>query len=291
LSRNRDRLGMPNTQPEPADPPPQVLQQQQTEPEQSGFSFVVPTEFVEIPSQGKYYPDNHPLSNQDTIEIKQMTAKEEDMLTSRTLLRKGIALERVMQSLIVDKRISPNTLLVGDRNAILIAARISGYGADYETNITCPQCGTTQGHTFDLIDATQVRHSEIDTNQITANEDGTFTATLPATKVEVSFRLLTGNDEKNLLNQIENARKSKKEENTITRQLKQFIVSVNGDATQETINYLVNNVPSSDSRYLRNLFARVTPDVNLTQNFECSECNYDSVMEVPLTADFFWPDR
>jgi hypothetical protein len=282
---------MPNTQPEPADPPPQVLQQQQTEPEQSGFSFVVPTEFVEIPSQGKYYPDNHPLSNQDTIEIKQMTAKEEDMLTSRTLLRKGIALERVMQSLIVDKRISPNTLLVGDRNAILIAARISGYGADYETNITCPQCGTTQGHTFDLIDATQVRHSEIDTNQITANEDGTFTATLPATKVEVSFRLLTGNDEKNLLNQIENARKSKKEENTITRQLKQFIVSVNGDATQETINYLVNNVPSSDSRYLRNLFARVTPDVNLTQNFECSECNYDSVMEVPLTADFFWPDR
>jgi transcription elongation factor Elf1 len=220
-----------------------------------------------------------------------MTAKEEDMLTSRTLLRKGIALERVMQSLIVDKRISPNTLLVGDRNAILIAARISGYGADYETNITCPQCGTTQGHTFDLIDATQVRHSEIDTNQITANEDGTFTATLPATKVEVSFRLLTGNDEKNLLNQIENARKSKKEENTITRQLKQFIVSVNGDATQETINYLVNNVPSSDSRYLRNLFARVTPDVNLTQNFECSECNYDSVMEVPLTADFFWPDR
>ena len=291
MSRNRDRLGMPNTQPEPADPPPQVLQQQQTEPEQSGFSFVVPTEFVEIPSQGKYYPDNHPLSNQDTIEIKQMTAKEEDMLTSRTLLRKGIALERVMQSLIVDKRISPNTLLVGDRNAILIAARISGYGADYETNITCPQCGTTQGHTFDLIDATQVRHSEIDTNQITANEDGTFTATLPATKVEVSFRLLTGNDEKNLLNQIENARKSKKEENTITRQLKQFIVSVNGDATQETINYLVNNVPSSDSRYLRNLFARVTPDVNLTQNFECSECNYDSVMEVPLTADFFWPDR
>jgi hypothetical protein len=280
---------VPNTQPEPANPPPQVLQQ--NEPEQSGFSFVVPTEFVEIPSQGKYYSDNHPLSSQETIEIKQMTAKEEDMLTSRTLLKKGVALERVMQSIIVDKRINPNSLLVGDRNAILIAARISGYGADYETNITCPQCNTTQAHMFDLIDATQVRYSDIDTNQIDNNEDGTFTATLPATKVEVSFRLLTGTDEKNLLTQIENARKSKKEENTITRQLKQFIVSVNGDSSQETINYLVNNVPSSDSRYLRNLFARVTPDVNLTQEFECSECDYSSIMEVPLTADFFWPDR
>ncbi len=280
---------MPNTQPEPADTPPQVFQQ--NEPEQGGFSFVVPTEFVEIPSQGRYYPENHPLSNQETIEIKQMTAKEEDMLTSRTLLRKGVALERVMQSIIVDKRINPNTLLVGDRNAILIAARISGYGADYETTITCPQCGTTQNHTFDLIDASEIRQSEIDANQITDNGDGTFTTTLPATKVEVSFRLLNGNDEKSLLNQIENARKSKKEENTITRQLKQFVVSVNGDTSQETINYLVNNVPSSDSRYLRNLFARVTPDINLTQEFMCSECGYDSVMEVPLTADFFWPDR
>ena len=117
-----------------------------------------------------------------------MTAKEEDMLTSRTLLRKGIALERVIQSLIVDKRINPNTLLVGDRNAILIAARISGYGSDYTTNITCPQCGTSQQHLFDLHDATEVRESDLGTSNIIDNGDGTFTTTLPATKVEVSFR-------------------------------------------------------------------------------------------------------
>ena len=289
MSRNRDRLGVPNTTPEPTEPPPQVFNENASEP--GGFSFVVPTEFVEIPSKGKYYPDNHPLADQETIEIKQMTAKEEDMLTSRTLLRKGIALERVIQSLIVDKRINPNTLLVGDRNAILIAARISGYGSDYTTNITCPQCGTSQQHLFDLHDATEVRESDIGTSNIIDNGDGTFTTTLPATKVEVSFRLLTGIDEKSLLTQIENARKSKKEENTITRQLKQFIIAVNGDDTQETINYLVNNVPSSDSRYLRNLFVQITPDVNLMENFECSECSYDSVMEVPLTADFFWPNR
>ena len=289
MSRNKDRLGMPDTTPTPADPPPQALQQNMQD--AGGFSFVVPTEFVEIPSQGKYYSQNHPLANQDTIEIKQMTAKEEDILTSRTLLKKGVALDRVMQSIIVDKRINPSTLLVGDRNAILIAARISGYGADYATMVTCPQCGTRQNHTFNLINATNVRHSTVNENEITDNGDGTFTATLPVTKVEVTFKLMTGNDEKNLLQQVENARKSKREENTITRQLKQFIVAANGDSSPETVNYLVNNVPSTDSRYLRNLFANVTPDVNLSEGFECNNCGHEEDMEVPLTADFFWPDR
>ena len=280
---------MPDTTPTPADAPPQALQQNMSD--AGGFSFVVPTEFVEIPSQGKYYPDNHPLANQETIEIKQMTAKEEDILTSRTLLKKGVALDRVMQSIIIDKRINPSTLLVGDRNAILIAARISGYGNDYATTVTCPQCGTAQNHTFDLIGAMNVRSGNMDTNEIVNNGDGTFVATLPVTKVEVTFKLMTGNDERNLLQQIENARKSKREENTVTRSLKQFIVAANGDSSPETINYLVNNVPSTDSRYLRNLFASVTPDVNLTQDFECSECGHEQDMEVPLTADFFWPDR
>ena len=289
MSRNKDRLGVPDNTPMPADPPPQVLEQNNSN--QGGFSFVVPTEFVEIPSQGRYYPENHPLANQETIEIKQMTAKEEDILTSRTLLKKGVALDRVMQSIIVDKRINANSLLVGDRNAILIAARISGYGSDYATNIRCPNCGTKQAHTFNLIGATNVRHSTVSENEVVDNGDGTFVATLPVTKVEITFKLMTGNDEKNLLQQIENARKSKQGENNITRQLKQLVVAVNGDSSQETINYLVNNVPSTDSRYLRNLFASATPDINLSEDFECVECGHEENMEVPLTADFFWPDR
>ena len=115
-----------------------------------GFSFVVPTEFVEIPSQGKYYSQNHPLANQDTIEIKQMTAKEEDILTSRTLLKKGVALERVLESIILNKAIHPDSLLVGDRNALIIAARVSAYGNEYNTTVTCPECGTSQEYGFDL---------------------------------------------------------------------------------------------------------------------------------------------
>ena len=126
MSRNKNRTGMGEIpKPEASNPPPQVMNQGQSE---NPFSFVVPTEFVELPSKGIFYPENHPLHAKETIEIKQMTAKEEDILTSRALLKKGVALDRVISSIIMNKNISTNDLLVGDRNAILIAARVSGYG-------------------------------------------------------------------------------------------------------------------------------------------------------------------
>ncbi len=106
------------------------------------FSFVVPTDFVDLPSKGRYYPANHPLYNKDILEIKHMTAKEEDILTSKTLLKKGIAIDRVIANVIVDKSIDPNSLLVGDRNAIVIALRAASYGSRYETKVVCPSCQT-----------------------------------------------------------------------------------------------------------------------------------------------------
>ena len=139
MSRNRERMGLPNPT-DTAVPPAQTHQENQ------GFSVVVPTEFVDLPSKGRYYPQNHPLCNQETIEIKQMTAKEEDMLSSRALLKSGVAIDRVLQSLVMDKTIKVDSLLVGDRNALLIAARVSGYGEDYETSVSCPACGTNQKH-------------------------------------------------------------------------------------------------------------------------------------------------
>ena len=127
MSRNKNRVGA--QQPDTTPPVPAVTN---NEPAAApAFSFVVPTEFIELPSGGKYYGEGHPLCGETTIEIKQMTAKEEDILTSGTLLKKGVALDRVIQSLIVDKRIDPDSMLVGDRNAVIIATRVSGYGNIY----------------------------------------------------------------------------------------------------------------------------------------------------------------
>ena len=116
----------------------------------SFLEFVTPTEFVELPSRGVGYPDGHPLSGQDTIEIKYMTAKHEDILTSKSLLKNGKAIEKLIASLICDTGIKSTSLLSCDRNAIIIAARSSGYGTDYNTKVTCPNCGTVAKRTFDL---------------------------------------------------------------------------------------------------------------------------------------------
>jgi hypothetical protein len=285
LSRNKERLG--GTQQRDTNPPPAAMQQTQGE----GFSFVVPTEFVELPSGGRYYSEDHPLHNAESIEIRQMTAKEEDILTSRTLIKKGIALDRVIKNIIVDKRINPDSLLTGDRNAIIMATRISGYGNVYETQVTCPSCSTKQKYSFNLHDAEVYDGGDVDTkDQIINHGDGTFTTTLPRIKLPVTFRLLTGKDEKSLMAGMETDRKKKNEQN-VTRQLRNMIVAVDSQSSPKAIDYLVDHLPSMDSRQLRLSYRLAAPNVDMTQYFECSECEFAQDMEVPLTADFFWPDR
>jgi len=287
LSRNRGRTGSPESKkPENTTPPVQHLANNA---DGVPFSFVVPTEFVDLPSEGKYYPQGHPLHGQTSIEIKQMTAKEEDILTSRTLLKKGVALERVIQSVVIDKSIDPQSLLVGDRNAILVSIRVSGYGNDYTTNVTCPDCGANQDYSFDLND-TEIYRGDDGEVEVSPNEDGTFTTELPRTGINVTFKLLNGYDEKALTNGIENDRK-RKNEKVVTRQLRSMIVAVNGDTSKEVLEYLIENIPSRDSRHLRIAYKSVAPNLDLAQHFECSECEYSQKMEVPLGAEFFWPDR
>ncbi len=220
-----------------------------------------------------------------------MTAKEEDILTSRTLLKNGVAIDRVIQSLIMDKTINADSLLVGDRNAILIAARSSGYGAEYNTTVNCPSCGATQEYSFDLAEARIHSGITSSTLGITDNGDGTFSTTLPRTQVSVRFRLLNGDDEKAMLARAENARKRKKPEQAVTDQIRTTVISVNGDETAQALDYLIENIPSLDARHLRACYKEVTPNVDLTQHFVCQECGHEQDMEVPLTADFFWPDR
>lgn len=283
IRNNEDRLGAKNLG---GDSPIPQAQQGSTPPT---FSFVTPTEFVELPSKGKFYPKDHPLHNVDTVEIKHMTAKEEDILTSRSLLKKGLAVDRLLQSVIVDKRISPDTLLIGDKNAIILMTRILAYGADYETRVACPGCLEATNHSFNLNDPSII-HNESFENGV-SKEGGTFTITLPKTKVKVGVRLLTGKDEKFLVEAAAMKRKNKLPEAGLTDQFRTFITSVNGVTDRETINGFINNMPASDSRFLRTAYEKIVPNIDMRQNFTCDSCGYEDKMEVPLSADFFWPGQ
>tara|TARA_Y100000034_G_C6678171_1_gene298004 strand:- start:3 stop:668 length:666 start_codon:yes stop_codon:yes gene_type:complete len=221
-----------------------------------------------------------------------MTAKEEDLLTSRTLLKKGLAIERLMKNIIVDKSIDTDALLIGDRNAIIIAARISGYGNVYKTQITCPACNTAQDYSFDLNEATVYSGGDLDIMNIVANDDGTHTydVKIPVLGATITFRLLTGRDEKSLVGTTKQARNNLTER-AITTQLTNMIVGVNGSTDPKVLKLLIDSMPSRDARHLRQAYKLATPNVDLTQTFGCEECDHEQDMEVPLTADFFWPDR
>ena len=282
---NTDRIGgaMP-----PSDPPPMPTVAKS---EETPFHFSTPTEFVDLPSAGKYYPEGHPLHNESTVEIRFMTAKDEDILSSRTLIKKGIAIDRFLSNVLVNKKIKPDMLLSGDKNAILIAARITGYGANYETKITCPVCGTHSEHSFDLNLAVVKDGTESNPFDIEPAGDGKFAILLPKSEVRAVVRLQTGADERKLVTLAEQRRKNKAAEAILTDQLRQVIVSINGTEDRSVINKFIANMPALDSRYLRDALSEVTPNVDLTQEFVCTSCGYEQEMEVPFTTDFFWPKR
>ena len=158
--------------------------------------FKFPTETIDLPSGGRLYSKDHPLSS-GKIEIKYMTAKEEDILTSQNLIKKGVVIDRLLDSLIVNKDVKSDDLLIGDKNAVMVASRILAYGGDYTVEVTNPNTGETQQQTFDL---TSCEFKELPEDvDYSKNE---FEIELPVTKVNITFRLLTGKDEVNITKEL-----------------------------------------------------------------------------------------
>lgn len=254
---------------------------------EGALTFTTPTEFVELPSGGNYYPEGHRLHGEQTVEIKFMTAKEEDILTSKTLIKQGVALERLLKSVIVDKSIDPSTMLTGDRNALLIAARKSGYGEEYSAKINCPSCNSVNEITYDLNEVDIITPEEDE--EVRWNQEGNMLVTLPLSNLEVEARLLTGKEEMYLSRLQESKRKKKLLETSMQDVLKSMVVSVNGDTSAEVLKLFISRVPARDIKHLRDVYKRNTPNVEMNHDFECENCNYGTALEVPFTVEFFWP--
>ncbi len=259
---------------------------------EKGLKFVAPSEFVALPSGGAY-PQGHPLHGKETIEIFYMTAKDEDILSSEALLKKGIAIERFIENVIVDKKIKPSSLLTGDRNAIIIAARSSGYGNAYETSVKCPNCGSNSREIFDL-DSPKIKHSihEDEELGLTKSEDGYFITQLPHSKYTIKFRLLTGKDEMEMIELKLSKKKTKISglERNVTNQFKRMIVEIEGVTDKSMINRYVGFMTSKDSSHLKKCYNLANPNIEIKNDFVCESCEHEQELEVPLNADFFWPD-
>jgi len=249
-------------------------------PTQSASKFSLPTETVELPSKGLLYPKESPLSSGE-IQMKYMTAKEEDILTNSNYLKDGTVIDKLLQALIVTK-VNYDELLIGDKNAILVAARVLGYGKDY-TFETVNSNGQKEKVTCDL---SKLRDKPLDETLVKQGLNE-FSLDLPTTGTTITFKLLSHGDDKKIDAEIKGLLKlSPKGSFDRTTRLKHIITSVNGDRDQKTIREFVDNyLVAKDSRVLRSYYEKVSPDVELKHYSDDAEEGID----IPIGLDFFWP--
>ncbi len=282
MSRNENRTGCKHLDENISSVEQCNEEEKQQEPKVS-MNLAVMTEIVDLPSKGRFYNENHPLFNKETVSIKYLTAHEEDILNNRAFLRKGIAIDKMLQSVILDKSVKLDDLLICDKDAIVISARITGYGEEYLTKIQCPECGETNDYQFDL-SKIKIFYGDLDK----FNENKNVVIQLPKTKSIVECKLRTGVDEKEMAFLTEKKKKNNLPEAIVTDQLKQIIVSINGNSDRGFINNFVNNMPMIDSRFLRNEYQRLIPNIDLTQLYLCPFCTVESEVQVPIGPSFFW---
>ena len=238
--------------------------------------FKFPTETVDLPSKGFVYPKEHPLSS-GKVEIKYMTAKEEDILTNQSYIQKGTVLDKLLESVIVSKDVKIDDLIVGDKNALLIATRILGYGKDYEFMLN---------NKPETVDLSTLDNKEFDTTGLTQGVNE-FSFTLPHSNQEITYKILTGKDEKAVERELAGIKRIKKDASPeLSTRLKHLIVSIDGKSEKKDVRDFVDNyLLARDSRALREHIKNTQPDVDLNVVLDSGE-----EVRIPIGLSFFWPD-
>jgi hypothetical protein len=262
---------------------PQTPDYQETQsPAKKEYPF--PTEVITLPSKGLCYPESNPLSKGE-ITIKLMTAKEEDILTSTNLIRKGIHLDKLLESVVVEPGVNINDLLIGDKNAILVTSRILAFGTDYEVTVNDP----VEKEPVEVsIDLSTIKIKEVDESILNRNNEYSFT--LPVSKTPIKFKLLTHGDEVAINKDIEASEKTLKSGNEITARYRRIITEVDGVRDFGTIsNFVANRLLAGDSKALRKYMTEITPDLDLTFDYTSPYSGETEALRIPFGVNFFYP--
>jgi len=247
----------------------------------------IPIQAVPLPSAGKIYPSGHALHNKDRVEFRSMTAREEDILMSKAYIKKGTVITELIKSCLTDKSVDVNQMISGDRNALMIAIRDSGYGSEYLPSFTCPACGVQSKLEIDL------RSLGIKTLNIEpANPyENLFYFSLPVSKRNIGFRFLTGEEEEKILKTLEvKNKKGIQNNNIVTTRLLSSIVEIDGVKDRSQINRFVQFMPARDSLSLRSYIDKHEPGVDMMVDFSCYSCDHVAEISLPMGPEFFWPD-
>jgi hypothetical protein len=258
--------------------------QAQPQVQQTRRDYPFPTEVISLPSKGLIYPEGHPLATGE-ITIKLLTAKEEDILTSTNLIRKGLVLDKLLESILVEPGVKIDDLFIGDKNAILIASRILAYGPEYDVTVNDPK----ENEPVDVkVDMTKLGIKEVDETLLNRRNEYDFT--LPKSGTKIKFKLLTHADENMVQKDIDASEKTLKQPNEVTARLRRTIIEVEGNRDLGTVsNFVMNRLESKDARALRKYITQVTPDIDFTFEYTSPFTGEKEALKVPIGVDFFYP--
>jgi len=281
MRNNQDRLGAPEVPQASPEPAPAMAQQG------ADFSFVAANDIVELPSNGEFYPEGHALRESPTVEVRQMTAKEEDILLNQSYLKQGVVVEKLLHSLVITKDFKLDDLLIGDKNAILTQVRRSAYGDEYPVEAVCRSCMKKTEVTFDLEEC--VRNKPLTLVEgVERTEKNTFTFIAPKTKAKVETRFLTGADEKALADKEKKYKKHNVDFSASLETYKMIIVSVNDNPS--LVESYVENMPLRDAKKLKEVMKEIQPGIEMKGQFVCPSCETEVEMDLPINFRFLWPD-
>jgi hypothetical protein len=266
--------------------PPQTNERPSDNP--FGLSFVVPTEFVELPTKGEYYPSTSPLSNLEKVEIKHMTAKEEDLLSTTTQETGTLIFDRLIDSLLVDKTIKSEMFCEEDKTAVLMAARVSGYGAEYTVLEYCENCEDRTEHEYDL-NKREVTHEQYHDLEY-SSEQNLYKITLPKTGLKVEMINFSKEDEEAMSQEKKQKLKHKLGYNYTLSFLNRAVVTVDGVSDKQMLTKLFEVLPAADASVLKDVYNRAKPTISTMQEVACSVCGTSARKEVPLSWAFFRTD-
>ena len=245
-----------------------------------------PTEIINLPSQGFPYNSSSPLSS-GTLELKNLTAKEENLLTNQTLIKNGTLLDKLIEAVIVDKSIKIDDMLMADFDGAIFSLRRMAYGDNYDASITCARCGKENEIEIDL---SVMKNKDIN-EELFVKGQNSFIFELPKSKKTITFKLLTRKDIYSIDKEIESLKKVSKQNVEMTTRLSYIITSVDGDTENKSIRKFVNEeLTAKDSLELRKHIKLISPALDTTFDFTCKHCEVERKQEVPMGINFFWPN-
>lgn len=227
----------------------------------------IPSELVLLPSKGKVYPKSNPLSK-GSVEMRYMTAYDEDILTNLSYIRAGTLFDKLLSNLILDT-VNVDDILAADKDALIIAARIHGYGANYNVTVTDPNTKATLERTMNL-SKLKMRDFNLE-----SNDAGEFE--YKAEGIDIKFRFLSNKEIQSI-----------SPERLNSDFLKQSIVECNGSRDAAEIeNFIMYQMTPKESREFRTYITNNLPGLVLEAEFE-GESGGTFTAGFQLGSNLFW---